>query len=191
MFEKIKYAFRDHPWQNTLSIILVVLLGVTAFFYFNGKLVKKGDTKVVFFPGTEENYYVPNTAAESGSSDALPKKAAEVKTAALTEGLYNYGNHALNISTGLRKSTITSYRDWLFSIAKAVSTRSYPVTYYCDLTQDPAIVEINGLTGEKKTILTEKYSITSLNFSEANQALVYTVASSADQNNNDGRYPVN
>lgn len=182
MFEKIKQSFRSHPWQNSVLIVLVIAVGVMAFFIFSGKITFNGNNKVVFFPGQAKDYYIPDTQKDTTT---LPKTATTVSTTAMVENLYNYGSHDNNISTGLRKSTTTSYKSGLLGRANA-AIRSYPVIYYYDVTKNPGIVEINGLTGEQKTILTEKFPITSLDFSEANQALVYTVASNNDTGNENG-----
>lgn len=193
MFKKLISSFKLNPVQNSVIIMLVVtviFLGCNQFLN-NGKGEadlsdhKSNTSTVAFFTGNPEDYYVPSRqnfepVSGSKSEETLPvtTKSNTTKQIALKEGLYSYGNTAKNIASGIRLPDLVA-SNGLVNQAFAAN-RSYPVTYYYDISGKPKIIEINGLTGEKITVVEEENQISAINFSEKKQALLYSVSDNSD-----------
>ena len=187
MFKKITNTYKEHPVQNSLMVLLLVAVGFLGYRTINPEKsteVTKNTSNVVILHGDTSGYFIPEKMAEvakTKNTSSISKPANKLNIT-LASSIYQYqGEDTLNASAGIRKSRIVSKKGSIYAFA--AEPISYPAVYYIDyMTNNPKqIMELNTLTGERKTVLTEDYTITTLSFNSEKQALTYTIEKSAVQ----------
>ena len=108
MFKKIMDAFKEHPVQNSLMVLLVVavcFLGFKAVKPGKSAEVTNNNSSVVLLHGSPENYFIPEAKkTTTATTNAVKKVASTVKydIGTLMDNFYNFSSSSvMNAKTGI------------------------------------------------------------------------------------------
>ena len=182
MWQKIKKSFQNHPLQNSLITLILAAICFLGYKTLFGKAVVNGGVEknnIVFLPSDlQDRYFIPDkqavsTATTTGNQGAATKNKIDLT---LADTLFqNLARNNFNVSTGIRQSSSPVGKSRANHIY-AASKNAYPAVYFAEYIngQDKKIWETNVFTGEKKLVTEAKDTIGFLEFSQANQRLVYS-----------------
>ncbi|MFA7253147.1 MAG: hypothetical protein WC107_01165 [Patescibacteria group bacterium] len=184
MFRKIIDGYKNHPVQNSLIVLLLLVMGFLSYEVIDSK--DSGNTvnnksSVVLLNGSKDNYFIPTEESPGTSSDT--KKTANTTSTtkydlgSLVDNLYNFsGSSKLNAKTGIVSTS--GSKSSSFMVKHIMAQDKQPVVFYINYIEGGIagyhqIWQKNTLTGEKQLVVQENTLISSLDFNQAQDSIVY------------------